>query len=158
MKTKNIAKPIVIAVATVAILLIVLGIVNACQRVPAGTAYAYESRQSYGHYIEQFTCNLGGNYEYKYYISGELRAASTGKYTVDGNEITFFNVKFSGSSYTINKTYKIVGNTLAEKYISGGSWITKTLICIGSIMLLVVCCVYLFYRHKTRNIKNNPEE
>lgn len=145
---KKTAKIIFIVIAAIASLFIILGIVNDAQTIPAETTYTYESKQSFGHYIERFTCKLGGNYEYKYYISGELRAACSDKYEINGNEITFYNLMLLGNNYPVNKKYKLVGGTIADKYKSGGSWLTTTLVSVGSAIFIldIGYVLYLYWK------------
>lgn len=122
---KKLAKIIFIVIAAIAALLVILGIINACQKVPVGTTY---HQYGWGHF--EYICKLGNNYEYK-----NTKTICTGKYITDGDTITFLNVQ--GRNVTM---------PLDEHGISG---VTVTLISVGVAMLLVDYVAYVICRHQT---------
>lgn len=123
-KTANIIFIVIVAIAA---LLVVLGIINACQKVPVGTTY-HQYRWGNNETFE-YVCKFGNNYEYK-----NKQTICTGKYVTDEDTITFLNVQ--GCDVTME---------LDRHGISG---ITVTLIAVGVAMLLVDYVAYVIYRHQ----------
>lgn len=145
MKSK--VKVLQIIVAIIAGLFLILGIINACQKVPAETKYS--TVLTYAR--SEFTCKLGNNYEYRYYKNDKVEVISTGKYVIEGDTITFCDVSTSDSNFTRNIKFTISGSELqgSGTYHSQTSWLTLFLIISGVVLLFFDYVFYRIARHQS---------
>ena len=125
-------------ISAVAVLLLILGIINAFLKVPIETTYRVSR---WGSETFEYTCKLGNNYEYKYTVNGKIVSNCTGKYSVDGDIITFYKVNTFGDQFNHNETINIAETP-------GSSWLTPTLCGVGGGLLVLDFIAFTIYRHQ----------
>lgn len=145
----------------VGILLIILGVCNACRSVPFGTTYTTVFNETLLHgnkreYTRQFTFNLNGTYTLreieKYDGNVAVDVKWKGTYFIVNNEVSCLNVSLESSNYAkFDMTFQIIDGNLKngkDIYYGNNSWITIALCVVGSILIVIDGLLILLKKQK----------